>query len=212
MFLVLIVAGLAGLVAMALPAFGKHASGAHVLHAGHVAKLAPGRGAIMTTAAATTALAKVSGTTAATVTAGTSWMRFLPSPRTIFSSLALYGAFGNVLLAAHLGFAWAALAAVVPAAIVERFAVLPLWRLMFRFQGQPSTPLTEVVMCEATAVTAFRRGRGMVSVVRDGRRVQFSARLVEAQVGLAVQVGDRLRVEDVDPERERLTVSMLKAG
>jgi hypothetical protein len=200
MFLVLMVIGLVGLAAMALPALGKHATGTHALHAGHIAKLTPG--SVVT--AATTAITKAP--------VAVTWLRFLPSPRGIFSSLALYGAFGNVLLAADLALGWAALAAVVPAAIVEGFVVTPLWRLLFRFQGQPSTPLAAVVMSEATAVTAFRRGRGIVSVVRDGRSVQFSARLVDAQVGLAVRVGDRLRVEDVDSERERLTVSMLSPG
>jgi hypothetical protein len=128
----------------------------------------------------------------------------------VFSVLALYGAFGGVFVAAHIALGWAALAALVPTAIVERFAVTPVWRLLFRYQGQPSSPLTEVVMSEAIAVTPFRRGRGIVSLVRDGRLVQFSARLVDAQVGVPVQLGDRLRVEDVEPERERLTVSILK--
>jgi hypothetical protein len=204
MFLTLMVVGLAGLVAMALPALGRHGAAGHglhahgvrgVLHAGTVGKLAP-----------------IGAKSTALVHAAPSWMtRFLPSPRLVFSTLALYGAFGGVFVAAHVAFGWAALAALVPTAIVERFAVTPLWRLLFRYQGEPSSPLTEVVMADATAVTAFRNGRGIVSLVRDGRAVQFSARLVDAQVGVPVQVGDRLRVEDVEPERERLTVSILKA-
>jgi hypothetical protein len=216
MFLTLMVIGLAGLVAMALPALGRHGAlghghgHGHALHGGGggggsgggggLARLAPGRGAL--TAASTALVPKSS---LGTVT------RFLPSPRAVFSSLALYGAFGNVMLAAHLALLWAALAALVPTILVERFAVTPLWRLLFRFQGEPSAPLTSVVLSEATAVTAFRRGRGIVSLVREGRMVQFSARLIEAQVGMPVQVGDRLRVEDIDPERERLTVSILDA-
>jgi hypothetical protein len=152
-----------------------------------------------------------SASTALVASKSTALTRFLPSPRLVFSVLALYGAFGGVFIAAHLSLAWAALAAIVPTAVVERFAVTPLWRLLFRYQGQPSSPLAEVVMSEATAVTAFRKGRGIVSVVRDGRSVQFSARLVDAQVGVPVRVGDRLRVEDVEPERERLTVSTLES-
>jgi hypothetical protein len=204
MFLTLMVVGLAGLVAMALPALGRHgAAGVHglhvhggvrgALHAGNLAKLAP-----------------VGGKSTALVHAPSSLTRFLPSPRLVFSLLALYGAFGGVFVAAHLALGWAAFAALVPTAIVERFAVTPLWRVLFRYQGEPSSPLTDVVMADATAVTAFRNGRGIVSVVRDGRAVQFSARLVDAQVGVSIQVGDRLRVEDVEPERERLTVSILK--
>lgn len=189
MFLTLMVIGLAGLLVMAVPAFGRHGAPHHALLAGHVARLAAGQGS--------TALVQ-------------KLPAILPSPRTVFSVVALYGAFGNVLVAAHLGLGWAALAAIVPTAIVERFAVTPLWRLLFRFEGSPSTPLTTVVMSEATAVSAFRRGRGIVSLVRDGRLVQFSARLIDAQAGVPVRVGDRLRVEDIDPERERLTVSILK--
>jgi hypothetical protein len=64
-------------------------------------------------------------------------------------------------------------------------------------------------MSEATAVTPFRGGRGVVSVVREGRLVQFSARLIEAQTSLPVRVGDRLRIEDVESARERVTVSVV---
>ena len=80
--------------------------------------------------------------------------------------------------------------------------------LLFRFEGRPSSPLEELVLCDATAVTAFRNGRGIVSLVRDGRSVQFSAQLIEAQAAMEVRVGDRLRVEDLDAQRERLTVSV----
>jgi hypothetical protein len=204
MFLTLMVVGLAGLVAMALPALARHGGTGHAhgaLHAGHIGKLAaPGHASTALVAAKASSLARPSGMT-----------RFLPSPRLVFSMAALYGAFGNVLLAAHFALGWAALAAIVPAALVERFAVTPLWRLVFRYQGQPSGPLVDLVMSEATAVTGFRRGRGIVSLVREGRSVQFSARLIDTQIGVPVKVGDRLRVEDIDPERERLTVSILVA-
>lgn len=204
MFLVLMVVGLVGLGVMALPALGRHGGvghglrGVHALRVGHVARLATVRGVVN----ASHALAHT-GTRTATMT------RFLPSPRLVFSLLALYGAFGNVLVAAHLPAWTAALVATVPAGIVERFAVTPLWRTLFRFERQASGPLEELVMSEATAVTAFRGGRGVVSVVRDGRLVQFSARLIAADANLPVRVGDRLRIEDVEPARERVTVSVL---
>jgi hypothetical protein len=135
--------------------------------------------------------------------------RFIPSPRLVCSFLALYGAFGNALVhAGHLSPLLAAFVAVLPAALVERFAVTPVWNLLFRFQGQPSSPLGELILTEARAVTPFRNGRGLVSLVRDGRLVQFSARLVEPQASAPVRVGDRLLVEEVDAEHERLTVSV----
>ena len=137
--------------------------------------------------------------------------RFIPSPRLVFSVLALYGAFANALLhAVHLTPLIAGLVAVLPAVAVERLLVTPLWNLLFRFEGRTSSPLEELVLCEATAVTAFRNGRGIVSLVRDGRLVQFSARLTDAHAAMEVRVGDRLRVEDLDAQRERLIVSVPK--
>jgi hypothetical protein len=196
MFLVLMVVGIAGLGVMALPALGRHGHvghgvrGIHMLRAGHAGKL-------------------LTAGKALAVTGRSPVTRFLPTPRLVFSLLALYGAFGNVLVAAHLAGWAAAVLAVVPAGLVERFAVTPIWRMLFELELQASGPLAEIVMSEATAVTAFRGGRGVVSVVRDGRLVQFSARLIEAHARLPVRVGDRLQVEDIDPARERLSVSVL---
>jgi hypothetical protein len=201
MFLTVMVIGLAGLLVMALPAFVRHGIGGghaahHALHV-KVTPALPGHALIQET----NALA------AAKSAAGP--MRFIPSPRMIFSVLALYGAFGNALERAfHLAPLVAALVAVVPAGLVERFCVTPLWNLVFRFAGPSSSPLAELVLCDATAVTAFRNGRGMVSLVRDGRLVQFAAQLVDADAERQVRVGDRLRVEDLDAQRERLTVSV----
>jgi hypothetical protein len=143
--------------------------------------------------------------------ASSGWVRFIPSPRAVFSVLALYGAFGNALAqAAHLPMIAAALVALLPTIAIERFAVTPLWNLLFRFQGQPSAPLEELIFDEATAVTPFRNGRGIISVVREGRLVQFAARLRPDQARLPIKVGARLRVEDVDARQERLTVSVLR--
>ncbi len=223
------VIGLAGLVLMALPALGSHGHGAHGAHGhaahGHAAAL--GRGALQgrilgprtgpgsaSSAADALALARGRGEILATNPAApASLLRFLPSPRGICSVLALYGAFGNALLhAAHLPFFLAALVAFVPAFLVEWFLVRPVWNLVFRFQGQPSAPLDSLLLAEVTAVIPFRNGRGIVSAVRDGRAVQLSARLVDAQCAWPVKVGDRLRVEEVDAERERLTVSVLSSA
>ncbi len=137
-------------------------------------------------------------------------LRFVPSPRAVFSVLALYGAFGNAgTRAFHLSPSAAALAALVPTLLVEWFLVRPLWNLAFRFQGKASSPLEGLVMSEAEAVVPFRNGRGVVSTVRDGRRVQFAARLREDQQSAPVKVGDRLLIEEVDTRRERVTVSVL---
>lgn len=222
------VVGLVGLLMMAIPAF-KHHGHVHAAHGGHgaaghavvghavragaVPRLAGGRGGAGRSAI-------VPGNTGATVAAGAETipadaapaglLRFVPSPRAICSVLALYGAFGNALIhAGHLAFASAAIAAAVPALLVEHFLVRPVWNLLFRFEGQPSSPLDALLMSEAQAVVPFRNGRGLVSVVRDGRAVQLAATLREDHSALPVKVGDRLRIEDVDAARERVTVSVV---
>jgi hypothetical protein len=216
LFLTLMVVGLVALVMMALPVFRHHGHGP-TAHAGHAAL---GRGGGTPRLAGGQAsggrAAIVAGTTGAgheiipadATLAG--FLRFVPSPRAIGSVLALYGAFGNALVhAGRLPFATAALVAALPALLVEYFAVRPLWNLLFRFQGQPSSPLDALLLSEAHAVVPFRNGRGIVSVVRDGRLVQLAATLREDHAALPVKVGDRLRIEDVDARRERVTVSIV---
>ncbi len=225
--------GLAGLVAMAFPAFARH-GGTHPTHATHAHGGALGRGGASSPAhghlhgprigvrGQRGAGEAVSGgpSSAATDPANlvvppdvvpTTLLRFIPSPRTICSLLALYGAFGNALLhAAHLRFGVAAVAALAPALLVESLLVRPVWNLVFRFQGQPSSPLADLLFAEARAVVPFRNGRGLVSAVRDGRLVQLSARLREEDATVVVKVGDRLCIEDIDSAHERVTVSIAK--
>src|SRR5205823_5554059 len=97
---------------------------------------------------------------------------------------------------------------IVPALLLERFVVSPLWNFLFRFQGTPSSELTTLVLQEAEAVTSFHNGKGMVSVERDGRVVQFRAELAGEQANVPVRVGDKLCIEAVDSEKERVTVSI----
>jgi hypothetical protein len=208
MFLTLMVIGLVGLVVMALPALTGIAHGHGGAASGHGGTAhgplgLRGLGALRGKGGAEAGLAVSAKSVAWT------GLRFVPSPRFIFSLLALYGAFGNALVhAAHLGGMAAAIVAIFPTVLVERIAVAPLWNLAFRFQGQASSSLDALVLDEARAVTPFRNGRGVVSIVRDGRLVQFSARLVERDGAAQVGVGDRLLVEEVDTSRERLTVSL----
>lgn len=208
-FLALMVAGLTGLVVMALPGLlHSHVGGHDVGHIGHGHEIgAHHAGGHVAHGDAAHGHAHHDG---ATDGASKTWLGgLIPSPRTIFSLLALYGAFGYALSeGGYLPPKPAALAALVPAWLIERFLVTPLWNLMFRFQGRPDAPLETLVMTEAEAVTPFTNGRGIVSVIRDGRAVQFSARLPEAQAAMKVRVGDKLRIEDVDAANERLTVTL----
>jgi len=189
------VVGLVGLVMMAIPALGGHRHLGHVQTHGH----APAHGA---------SLAQHGGH--AHAHAARDGLRFLPSPRALFSIAALYGAFGNALVrAAHLTTTRAALIAIVPALLTEWFLIRPIWNLLFRFQGQASGPLEALILSEAEAVVPFRNGKGIVATVRDGRRVQLQARLADGEAALPVKFGQRLRIEDVDARRECVTVSVI---
>lgn len=203
------VIGLAGLAAMAIPAFG-HGHGALSGHAsahgiGH-ASAAHGvtHPCVMPAPGARSALQQLLPADA--VHRG-AW-RFVPSPRKVFSLLALYGAFGNAALhALKLSPEMAALSAVLPALAIESLLLRPLWNVLFRVQAAPSSPLEQLISSEAFAVSCFRNGRGMVSIIRDGRSVQLMACIREDQRFLPVRVGDRLLIESVDATRERVTVS-----
>lgn len=208
-FLVAMCVGLVGLGVMAVPGLSHHG---HVGHPGSL-HMAHGHGSLSHASHPGHPVAAHPGAHASSHSAhasdsGQSLLRLVPTPRTIFSVLALYGAFGN-LLALTFASPWlAALLALVPALLVERFLLAPLWKLAFRFQGQPSSPFPALLMEQAHAVTAFHNGKGMVQVIRDGRSVQLSARLVEGQSLLRVRVGDTLRIEEIDPEHERVIVSL----
>jgi hypothetical protein len=200
-FLTLIVVGIVGLAVMALPAFahgahGGSAGAGHAFSAGHHVAAPGGHGS-------------VAGAGAAQPAASLPALQFLLSPRALFSLVAMYGATGNVLVrVAHMTPALAGFVAVVPALAIERLVVSPLWNLMFRYQGQPSSPLYELILREAKAVTPFKNGRGIVAVERDGRLVQFVARLSGGHGAVRVRVGERLRIEEVDGGRECLVVSL----
>jgi hypothetical protein len=228
LFLAMMVIGLVGLVMMALPALGGHGHspqlhghGMDLGHgSGHAGHLGAGHAVAGAHGAAHTAGPVHVHPTAMPVpgagrivlaTAASGGRRLIPSPRAVFSLFALYGAFGNALVhAAHLRVGMAALLAIVPAFLVERLLIRPVWNLLFRFRAEPNAPLEALVLCEAQAVVPFRNGRGLVTTVRDGRRVQLNARLCESDAGQPVNFGQRLRIEDVDSRRERVTVSVLR--
>lgn len=221
-FLVLMIIGLIGLVMMAIPGLNRHGhshiaghgalrlgnaphvghGGAHVGQAGHAlggAKLGgPKAGGQPAQAGQGAAAANAGGL-----------LRWIPSPRMIFSLMTLYGGFGIALTRGmHMPMNLAYLIALIPAGLFERFVITPCWNALMQFEGTPSSPLENLTFEEAEAVTPFRNGKGMVSVERDGRLVQFRASLPEAQAAMQVRVGDKLRIEEVDAENERVTVSL----
>lgn len=221
MFLMMMVIGLVGLATLAIPAFARHGNapthshagalghgtttGNHLPQHGHGPSPAP---AGSTTAAESDPSHEMLPASAA---APSGIVRWLPSPRGVFTALALYGAFGNALIeAVRLTPILAGLAAVIPTLLVERFAVRPLWNLVFRLQGRPSASFGELILNDAMAVVPFSNGRGIVSTNREGRIIQLAARLCDEHALRTVKVGDRLRIEEVDAEHERVTVSVLR--
>ena len=222
-FLIIMVAGLIGLILMALPGLQHHAgigAGAHIappahggLHLGHAAgshsaghSLSGARGGhVPANASGAAPSANAPGGQQA---AGMELARLIPSPRAVFSILTLFGAFGYALLPIVHLWPLAALMAIVPAWAIEYFAVRPLWNVMFKFEGTPTTPMEALVTCDAKAVTPFRNGKGLVAVEHDGRIVQFSARLQQTHQNVPVRVGDTLCVEEVDAANQRVLVSV----
>lgn len=139
----------------------------------------------------------------------TGLVHYMPEPHLIFSFLALFGAFGNVFQSAlRLPAGPSALGAGAIALLLDWLVITRLWRFVFRFTGTPASPLTSLLLDQAEAVTAFHNGRGIVRAVLDGRAVQLSAELVAEQSTLSVRVGDRMTIQEVDPDREHVRVSV----
>jgi hypothetical protein len=134
----------------------------------------------------------------------------LMSPRILFSVLLGLGTTGLVLRPV-LGGPLLFLAALAGGVLFERALVAPLWRFSMGFASQPAQTLESAVLDEGTAVTTFdSNGQGIVAVELDGQIVQILGTLQAADraMGVRVRAGTRVRIEDVDPTRNRCTVSV----
>ena len=137
----------------------------------------------------------------------------LASPRIMFSAMLGFGATG-LLLRPVLVEPWLASAAILGGITFERLLIAPLWRFFSRFESVPALTLETCVEDEARAVTGFDSdGHGLVAVELDGHIVQLLGVLSpqERGSGVRVRAGDRLRIEAVDSQRNRCTVSYLGA-
>ena len=202
-FLLMMIVGMTGMLLMALPGL------LHTGHAGHSGThdfhtdmptvahtVSAGHGAHI-------------GQQGIGANADMNWMRFLPSPRVVFSIMALWGAFGHILRETlHQASPIAGGIGLVCALVVNHIAIRPLWKSLMKLEGIPSSPLEKLILSEAEAVTPFRNGRGVVAVERDGRTVQFTASLPDKESGRLIRVGDRLQIESVDEANERVTVTI----
>lgn len=135
----------------------------------------------------------------------------LASPRVGFSAILGFGATG-MLLRPAVAEPWLAVAAILGGVVFERFLIAPLWNFLARFESVPALTLESCVEDEARAVTGFdNAGHGLVAVELDGHIVQLLAVLSpqERGTGVKVRAGDRLRIEAVDANRNRCTVTYL---
>jgi hypothetical protein len=134
------------------------------------------------------------------------------SPRFLFSFALGFGAAGQVFRSVLGGPALLA-AAIGGAVVFERLLVSPLWNFAMRFASQPAVTLESAITDEATAVTSFdANGQGIVSLEVDGQVQQILATLKASDrllPGTRVRAGQRLRVDEVDAERNRCTVTLL---
>ncbi len=135
----------------------------------------------------------------------------IASPRFLFSFALGFGATGIIARQA-LGGVLLAAAAVGGAVLLERALVTPLWNFIMRFASKPAETLESAVTDEATAVTAFDpNGHGIVSLEVDGQIQQILATLSadDRRLGVHIHAGQRVRIDEVDAERNRCTVSLL---
>ena len=133
------------------------------------------------------------------------------SPRVLFSVALGFGATGLLLHDVLPGPLLVA-SAIVGGVFFNKFLVAPLWNLTFRFASSPALSLESCITDDATAVTNFNaNGEGLIAVVVDGRQVQLLGTLQsqDREMGVRVRAGSHLRIEDVDAERNRCTVSLL---
>ncbi len=192
-FLIAFVLGVAGLAVMAVGALGHHGAGGHHAHHGHAAH----RGHH-----ARHGQRDAGG-------AGRDLLLALASPRVVFAVLLGLGAAGLLLRPVLHGGLPLAAAALVLGVLFERAAVAPMWRFTERFASNPAQTLETALYDHAHAASGFdARGEGLVALELDGQVVQLLGRLRPEDRTRRVRAGDRLRVEAVDAERNRCTVSV----
>jgi hypothetical protein len=211
--------GVIGLAVMALGGFGHRGHGGrgghgsqtghsgHGAHSAHGATTAGGR-SNANASHAHTAGGNTHGARA--VAANALWA--IASPRFLFS-LALGAGVVGALLRPLLGGPILFAVAVAGGVAFERVIVSPLWNFAMRFASTPASMLESAVADEATAVTSFdANGQGIVSVEVDGQIVQILATLQPDDRllgGSRIRAGQRVRIEDVDAEKNCCTVSLI---
>jgi len=202
--------GAVGLGAMALGGLGTH--GGHGHSAGHAhGAHTPGGSHVHGVHAHDASAHSVQARSASAPGITPSLVWLLSSRCLVFSLLLGFGAAGELVRPFAGGVVQAAVAA-LGAVLFERFLVTPLWNFSMRFASAPAQTLESAVTDEATAVTAFdAQGHGIVSLEVDGQIVQVLAtlRATDRELGGRIRAGQRVRIEDVNADQNRCTVSLL---
>lgn len=202
-----LVLGALGLGAMALGGLGIHGGGHGHGHVGH----SHGGSHVHGVHAHDVSVHSVQARSAGAPGSTPPLVWLLSSPRLVFSLLLGFGAVGELVRPFAGGLVQAAIA-VLGAIVFERLLVTPLWNLSMRFASAPAQTLESAVTDEATAVTSFDAdGHGIVSLEVDGQIVQVLATLrsTDRELGGRIRAGQRVRIEDVNAEQNRCTVSLL---
>lgn len=224
LYIFCVVLGAAGMAAMAFLGFTSSHSGGHHGHdtAGHEMH---GTGSSHTV---TTSHAHAHATHAAVPTGrgevvgriphdGVGWRSHVwswLSPRVLFNVLVGFGATG-LLVERLVGPVLALPVALVGGIAFESVVVRPIFNSLFRFESRPAETLESAIMSDARAVTGFdANGNGLVSLELGGEVVQILGTLtnVERSSGVRVRAGDAVRIEEVDPARNRCVVSRIGLG
>ena len=139
---------------------------------------------------------------------GRALLAFL-SPRPAFSVLLGFGVVGLLLRSIANGVPLFLLAA-LGGLLFELGLVRPLWNFLFRFESAPALTLETCIGDEAQAATTFdAQGNGLIALELDGQVVQLlgSLRREDREAGVRIRAGDTVRIDDVDAERNRCTVT-----
>jgi hypothetical protein len=205
--------GAAGLGVMALSGLGNRGHGAQAgqAHAGGHGG-AHGHGAHAGHGVAARGSSHATSATHAAGGAASRAMWTIMSPRFLFAFCLGLGTSG-LLARPFLGGPFLLATAIAGGIVFERVLVSPLWNFLMRFASTPATTLESAVSDEATAVTSFDvNGHGIVSLEVDGQVVQILATLRpddRALGGSRIRAGQRVRVEEVDSEKNRCTISLI---
>jgi translation initiation factor IF-1 len=136
------------------------------------------------------------------------------SPRVLFNFLVGFGATG-MITERLVGPLLALPIAILGGIGFELFVVRPIFNSLFKFGSEPAQTLEAAIMGEGKAVTGFdANGNGLIALELGGEVVQVLGTLVpsERNAGVRVRAGDIVRIEEVDSERNRCTVSRIGLG